>query len=66
VVGPKVTLRVVVKPDYNLSELSEELQESVRAYVEKTVGIVIQEIEVFVDGITKTSIEAGTDLDELI
>ncbi len=63
VVGPKVTLRVTVYPDHNLSQLSEELQESVRAYVEKTVGIVIQEIEVFVDGITKNSAENPVDLD---
>jgi uncharacterized alkaline shock family protein YloU len=63
VVGPKVTLRVVVYPDYNLSQLSEELQESVRAYVEKTVGIVIQDIQVFVDGINKSTAEAATDLD---
>lgn len=62
VVEPKVTLRVVVYPDNNLSQLSEELQESVRAYVERTVGIVIQEIEVFVIGITK---KTDADLDAL-
>ena len=66
VVGPKVTLRATVYPDHNLSQLSEELQESVRAYVEQTVGIVIQEIQVFVDGITKNSSENPTDHDELI
>lgn len=65
VVGPKVTLRIVVYPDYNLSQLSEELQGSVRAYVEKTVGIVIQEVQVFVDGITKNSTEADANLDQL-
>jgi uncharacterized alkaline shock family protein YloU len=66
VVGPKVTLRVVVYPDYNLSQLSEELQESVRAYVEKTVGIVIQEVQVFVDGINKNSAETDANLDQLV
>lgn len=65
VVGPKVTLRVLVYPNHNLSELSEELQESVRAYVEKTVGIIIQEIEVFVDGINKDFPENPADRDEL-
>ena len=65
VIGPKVTLRVVVYPDYSLSQLSEELQESVRAYVEKTVGITIQEVQVFVDGITKNSTETDANLDQL-
>lgn len=66
VVSPKVILRVVVYPDHNLSELSEELQEKVRAYVEKTVGIVIQEIEVFVDEISKRSVEANVELDKIV
>ncbi|NLL49565.1 MAG: alkaline shock response membrane anchor protein AmaP [Firmicutes bacterium] len=66
VVSPKVTVRVVVHPDHNLSRLSEDLQDSVRSYVEKTVGIVIQEVEVFVDGIKKADGDDMTQLDDLI
>ncbi|MCK9526631.1 MAG: alkaline shock response membrane anchor protein AmaP, partial [Limnochordia bacterium] len=58
----KVTVRVVVHPDHNLSRLSEDLQESVRSYVEKTVGIVIQEVEVFVDGIGKNATDNDAEL----
>ncbi len=65
VVEPKVTLKVVVHPDHNLAELSEEVQENVKAYVEKTVGIVIQEITVFVVGITKKSDDTD-DFDALV
>jgi uncharacterized alkaline shock family protein YloU len=63
VVSPKVTVRVVVHPDHNLSRLSEDLQESVRSYVEKTVGIVIQEVEVFVEGITKSATDNDAKLE---
>ncbi|NMB00922.1 MAG: alkaline shock response membrane anchor protein AmaP [Firmicutes bacterium] len=63
VVDPRVTLKVVVYPDHNLSDLSEELQASVKAYVEKTVGITIQEIEVSVVGISKRT---DTELHGLI
>ena len=66
VVSPKVKLRVTVYPDHNLSELSEELQETVRDYVQRTVGVVIQEIEVFVDGIAKYAAETDRPLDELV
>lgn len=63
VVDPKVTLKVVVYPDHNLAGLSEELQETVRAYVEETVGIILQEVEVIVVGISKS---VDTELDGLI
>ncbi|NLM41780.1 MAG: alkaline shock response membrane anchor protein AmaP [Firmicutes bacterium] len=53
VVNPKVTLKVTAFPDYNLGELSEEIQETVKAYVERTVGVVIQEVDVSVVGISK-------------
>lgn len=66
VVNPKVKLRVTVYPDHNLSELSEELQETVRDYVQKTVGVAIQEVEVFVDGIAKNAAETDRPLDELV
>lgn len=66
VVNPKVTVRVVVHPDHNLSRLSEDLQESVRSYVEKTVGIVIQEVDVFVDGIMKDDGDDVAKLEDLI
>ena len=62
VVDPKVTLKVTAYPDHNLGELSEEVQETVKAYVEKTVGVVIQEIDVFVVGISK---KTDTDLHEI-
>ena len=39
VVDPKVTLKVTAYPDHNLGELSEEVQETVKAYVEKTVEL---------------------------
>ncbi len=48
----KVSLKVQVYPDYNIPQLSEELQQSVKDYVESTVGVTIQEVEVFVVGIT--------------
>lgn len=35
VVEPKVTLKITAYPDHNLGELSEEIQESVKEYVEK-------------------------------
>lgn len=63
VVDPKVTLKIVAYPDHNLAELSEGLQESVKAYVEKTVGIVIQEIQVLVIGIAK---QTDTELERLM
>lgn len=63
VVDPKVTLKVVAYPDHNLAEFSEGLQETVKAYVEQTVGIVIQEIEVSVVGISRRT---DTELDELM
>lgn len=50
---PRVTIRVQVHPDYNIPELSEELQANVKSYVESTVGVVLQEIEVSVLGISK-------------
>ena len=53
VVEPKVTLKITAYPDHNLGELSEEIQESVKEYVEKTVGVVIQEIDISVVGISK-------------
>jgi len=65
VVDPKVALKVVVYPDYNLAQLSEELQESVKAYVEKTVGIVIGEIEISVIGISKKTNEIAVDFDHV-
>lgn len=53
VVDPKVKLKVVVYPDHNLAELSEEMQQMVKAYLERTVGVTIGEIEVAVVGISK-------------
>lgn len=53
VADPKVTLKVVAYPDFNLRELSEAIQETVQAYVEKTVGVVIPEVDVSVVGISK-------------
>lgn len=57
---PKVVLRVRVHPDFNIPQLSEELQESVKDYVQSTVGVTIQEIEVLVVGITNKN-DAGLD-----
>ncbi|HPT82952.1 MAG TPA: alkaline shock response membrane anchor protein AmaP [Limnochordia bacterium] len=59
VVNPKVILKVTAYPDHNLGELSEEIQETVKSYLEKTVGVVIQEIDVSVVGISK---KAETEL----
>lgn len=63
VVNPKVTLKVTAYPDHNLGELSEEIQETVKAYVERTVGVVIQEIDVFVVGISP---RADTELPGIV
>lgn len=60
---PKVSLKIKVYPDHNIPQLSEKLQESVRSYVESTVGVVITEVEVFVVGITE---QDKTDLDALV
>lgn len=51
---PKVSLKIKVFPDYNIPQLSQELQQSVKDYVESTVGVTIQEIEVSVVGISST------------
>lgn len=49
---PKVSLKIRVYPDYNIPQLSEELQQHVKDYVESTVGVTIQEVEVSVVGIS--------------
>jgi uncharacterized alkaline shock family protein YloU len=49
---PKVSLKIRVYPDYNIPQLSEELQQSVKDYVENTVGVTIREVEVSVVGIS--------------
>lgn len=49
---PKVSLNVRVYPDYNIPQLSEELQQNVKDYVESTVGVTIAEVEVSVVGIS--------------
>lgn len=50
---PKVSLKIKVYPDYNIPKLSEELQQTVKDYVENTVGVTIQAVEVSVVGISK-------------
>lgn len=59
---PKVVLNVQVHPDHNIPQLSEELQENVKKYVESTAGVLIKEIEVRVVGISKRN---ETDLDAI-
>lgn len=49
---PKVVLRVQVYPGYNIPQLSEELQEKVKEYVNNTLGLTISEIEIVVVGIS--------------
>lgn len=63
VLEPKVALKIAVYPDYNIPQLSTDLQENVKTYVEKTVGVVIKEIEVCVVGISKKN---QADLDALV
>ncbi len=47
----KVRLRVRIFPDYHIPELSEELQRTVRDYLNNTAGILVQQVEVVVHGI---------------
>ncbi len=50
---PKVRLDIQILPDYNIPQLTEELQEKVKQYVEDTVGVAIQEVEIVVAAIAR-------------
>lgn len=62
---PKVILKVQAYPGYNIPQLSEELQEKVKEYVENTLGLTLSEIEIYVVGISgKGEVEVDkTDLE---
>ncbi len=51
---PKVRLDIQILPDYNIPQLTEELQEKVKQYVEDTVGVAIQEVEIVVAAIARS------------
>lgn len=51
---PKVRLNIQVLPDYNIPQLTEELQETVKQYVNNTVGVNLEEVEIVVVGIAPT------------
>lgn len=55
-----VKLDLQVLPDYHLPELTEAVQSQVRTYLEETVGITVNQVEVLVKGIvaeSKTRVE---------
>lgn len=51
---PKVRLNIQILPDYNIPQLTEELQDTVKQYVNDTVGVNIEEVEIVVVGIAPT------------
>lgn len=51
VAQPKVNLDIRIFSDFNIPQLTEELQESVKDYVNSSVGINLEEVEVAVVGI---------------
>lgn len=50
--GLVIELRVQVLPDVNIPEVTEELQKTVREYLQKTAGIGVQEIRVLVNRVS--------------
>ncbi len=48
---PKVRLDIQILPDYNIPQLTQELQDKVKQYVDDTVGVALQEVEIVVVGI---------------
>ncbi|ADL13246.1 alkaline shock response membrane anchor protein AmaP [Acetohalobium arabaticum] len=53
--GLNIFLEVVVTPDINIPEISEELQESIKEYLKRTTGVVVGQIEVLVDKVAQDS-----------
>ncbi|MGM0471559.1 MAG: alkaline shock response membrane anchor protein AmaP [Bacillota bacterium] len=53
--GLNIFLEVVVTPDINIPEISEELQESVKEYLSRTTGVFVGRIEILVDKIAQDS-----------
>lgn len=49
--NPKVSLNIQVMPDFNIPQLTEELQVTVKQYVKDTVGVDLEEVEIVVAGI---------------
>jgi len=49
--NPKVSLNIQVMPDFNIPQLTEELQVTVKQYVKDTVGVDPEEVEIVVAGI---------------
>ena len=47
----RVRLDIQVLPGHNIPQLSEELQKTVKDYLNSTVGISAEEVQVFVRGI---------------
>jgi len=53
--GLIIFLEVVVTPDINIPELTEDLQEQIREYLSRTTGVVANNIEILVDNIAQDS-----------
>ena len=53
--GLIIFLEVVVTPDINIPELTEDLQEQIREYLGRTTGVVANNIEILVDNIAQDS-----------
>ncbi|SJZ85652.1 alkaline shock response membrane anchor protein AmaP [Selenihalanaerobacter shriftii] len=53
--GLRVVLEVIVTPDINIPELTEELQEQISEYLDQTTGIMVSQIEILVDNIAQDS-----------
>lgn len=53
--GLNIFLEVIVTPDINIPEISEELQESIKEYLKRTTGVVVGQIEVLVDKVAQDS-----------
>ncbi|MBM7622760.1 alkaline shock response membrane anchor protein AmaP [Sporohalobacter salinus] len=53
--GLNIFLEVIVTPDINIPEISEELQESIKEYLKQTTGVVVGQIEVLVDKVAQDS-----------
>ncbi|NLJ80380.1 MAG: alkaline shock response membrane anchor protein AmaP [Firmicutes bacterium] len=50
----KIRLDIRIFPDFHIPQLSKELQQTVRNFVENTVGLDVQNVEIVVHGVTES------------
>lgn len=59
--GLIIYLKVVAEPDVNIPEITENLQQNVKDYLEKTAGATVASIKVLVEDVSKKTVDSKSD-----